>query len=116
MISVVWLITILYWCIDFWTLTKYLDQVKSIWRTKKVVGSARKYFVKALVREFAFCIYCVLVIGWNWVLLSLAVLAFIMNLIILVLMIKYKRVYKKKNWEDRVYDWIKIKLLRRIYV
>jgi hypothetical protein len=106
--------TVIYWCVDFWTLTKYFDQIKAIRRSKRVIGSARKYFLKAIVRELAFLPYCAFALNYNLVLGSLSILALLLNLIILCLMIMYKRVNGKRNWEDNCYDWVKYNILWRL--
>jgi len=108
-------IIIVYFFVDFWTMTKYLDQIKSIMRSKRVVGSARKYFFKAIIREIFFLTYCVVILHVNVVLMVLSVISLILNAIILCLMIEYKKIKGKRDWEDRVYDWIKYTILRRFY-
>jgi len=111
-VSVVTIIAIMYWIIDFYVMTKYLDQIKSIWRSRRVVGSSRKYFVKAVLREFACIVYSLSIM--NMIFLSLSIFALVFNLIVLALMIIFKKVtYKNRNWEDKAYDWVAINMLNR---
>jgi hypothetical protein len=113
-LDVATIVAVLYWAVDLWTMTKYTDQIRSIWRHKKVVGSSRKYFFKAIIRELAFLVYWAFILNFNIVLGSLSIISLLFNIIILCLMIRYKKVTGRINWEDRVYAWVDSCILDRI--
>jgi hypothetical protein len=77
----------------------------------KAVGIARKYFVIALVREIFALWYGIALC--NWILISLAIISFLLNLAVLLVIIKYKKIPKKDwEWDDYIYNYIR-KLMER---
>jgi uncharacterized protein with PQ loop repeat len=103
------IVGIIYLVIDGASMWKYVEQIKTMTKAKRVVGLARKYFVFTLPRELAAIWYGLVL--YQFPLIILGILGFIFNLIILLLTIKYKKVPKEDwEWDDRVYNFIKMYL------
>jgi len=98
---------IVYFTADIISMSKYLFQMKTIFKKKKTDVIARKFFVLSLVRESAALFYAIAI--QKWILIVLAVLTFMFNFFLLLLVIKYKKIPDNKNlaWDDKCYRFIK---------